>query len=31
MDHGRAPLLDAVADYHRLDQLPESPPSKRLG
>lgn len=31
MDHSQAPLLDAVADYHRLDRYGFSPPGHRQG
>lgn len=31
MDHSRAPLLDALADYHRLDRYGFSPPGHRQG
>ncbi|BBU22856.1 putative arginine decarboxylase [Mycobacterium xenopi] len=31
MDHSRAPLLDAVADYHRNDRYGFSPPGHRQG
>lgn len=31
MDHDRAPLLDALADYHRRDRYGFSPPAHRQG
>jgi arginine decarboxylase len=31
LDHGRAPLLDAVADYHRQDRYGFTPPGHRQG
>lgn len=31
MDHRRAPLLDALADYHRLERYGFSPPGHRQG
>lgn len=31
MDHSRAPLLDALADYHRRDRYGFSPPGHRQG
>ncbi len=31
MDQSKAPLLDALADYHRLDRYGFSPPGHRLG
>jgi arginine/lysine/ornithine decarboxylase len=31
MDHGRAPLLEALADYHRLDRYGFTPPAHRQG
>jgi arginine decarboxylase len=31
MDHSRAPLLEALADYHRLDRYGFTPPAHRQG
>ena len=31
MDHSRAPLLEALADYHRLDRYGFTPPANRQG
>jgi arginine decarboxylase len=31
MDHGEAPLLDALAEYHRLDRYGFTPPAHRQG
>jgi arginine decarboxylase len=31
MDHSRAPLLEALGDYHRLDRYGFTPPAHRLG
>lgn len=31
LDHGRAPLLEALADYHRLDRYGFTPPAHRQG
>jgi len=31
LDHSRAPLLDALADYHRRDRYGFTPPGHRQG
>jgi arginine/lysine/ornithine decarboxylase len=31
MDHSRAPILEALAEYHRLGQLPFTPPGHKQG
>ncbi|MFB4304584.1 hypothetical protein [Actinomadura sp. GTD37] len=31
MDHSHAPVLDALAAYHREDQLPFTPPGHKQG
>src|SRR5438105_13870446 len=31
MDHSRAPLVEALADYHRLDRYGFTPPAHRQG